>query len=66
MVNISITKVEKIDDKEYAEYQRDLARWQECTCQPQDALLCPSCLRYTREKYGNEIPFFVDGREVTE
>ena len=35
----------------------DMARWQECTCKPQDALLCPSCLEYTRRKYGDSIPF---------
>jgi hypothetical protein len=34
----------------------DMERWRECTCQPQDALLCPSCLRYTKEKYGDNIP----------
>ena len=35
----------------------DMARWQECTCRPQDALLCPSCLEYNRRKYGDSIPF---------
>ena len=34
----------------------DRQRWQECTCRPQDALLCPSCLEYTRRKYGDSIP----------
>ena len=46
------------------EYQRSLARWQECTCRPQDALLCPACLRYTREKYGESIPIQTDKGEV--
>ena len=35
----------------------DMARWQECTCRPQDALLCPSCLEYNRRKYGDDIPY---------
>ena len=35
----------------------DMARWQECSCRPQDALLCPSCLEYNRRKYGDDIPY---------
>jgi len=50
----------KFNEKElevWREYQRSLQRWQECSCRPQDALLCPVCLEYTKEKYGDDIPF---------
>jgi len=47
----------KITDKQYEQAQRDKQRWLECSCRPQDALLCPSCLAYNKEKYGDSIPF---------
>ena len=37
--------------------EEDMARWQECSCRPQDALVCPSCLEYNRRKYGDDIPY---------
>ena len=43
--------------EQWAEFEAALLRQQECTCRPQDALLCPSCLEYTREKYGDDIPY---------
>jgi len=46
------------------DYIRSLQRWQECTCRPQDALLCPVCREYNRQKYGQNIPIIVDGKEV--
>jgi hypothetical protein len=54
---------EVIGDDEYSRAQQ---RWQECTCRPQDALLCPSCLEYNRRKYGENIAFFSNGKEVVE
>lgn len=58
MVNINyITKVKKINQQEHDDYLRSQQRWQECTCRPQDALLCPSCLEYNKEKYGDKIYF---------
>ena len=61
MVNISITqkvtKVKQIPQADYDDHLRSQQRWQECTCRPQDALLCPSCLEYNRRKYGDSIPF---------
>jgi len=48
------------------EYKKSLQRWQECTCRPQDALLCPVCREYNRQKYGKNIPFYRGGKEVIE
>ena len=51
----------KFNEKElevWREYQQSLQRWQECSCRPQDdAYLCPVCVRYTKEKYGDDIPY---------
>jgi len=47
-----------------ADYVRSLQRWQECTCRPNDALLCPTCREYTRQKYGQNIPIQTDKGEV--
>lgn len=46
------------------EWKEALARWQECTCRPNDALLCPTCREYTRQKYGQNIPIQTDKGEV--
>lgn len=45
----------------------ELAAGERCTCRPQDdAYLCISCRERNRQKYGDSIPFFANGKEVTE
>jgi hypothetical protein len=66
MVNIS-TKAHSVTKIPRKFTDAELAAAERCTCRPQDdAYLCISCRERNRRKYGENIAFFVDGKEVVE
>ena len=57
MVNINITNTKEVHKISYEDWLAFLDKIEDCTCEPGDALLCPSCRGYNRKKYGDTIPF---------
>jgi hypothetical protein len=60
MVNMSIAheiKPKTVAGMTWEEWQAFLQKVQDCTCKPDSALACPACREWSRQRYGDRIPF---------